>query len=123
MRVTQSVERRRTTGSAAAWLALAAIGAPHSASGSCSRGSSPTRLAALRKLAATARRVEEGDLEARAEVDGGDEQREVTIAFNDMTERIGTVLAAPTRVRLERLAPAEDAADRAPAAARGGREG
>ncbi len=48
----------------------------------------------LRKLAATARRVEEGDLEARAEVTGATEQREVTIAFNDMTERIGTVLAA-----------------------------
>ena len=48
----------------------------------------------LRKLAATARRVEEGDLDARAEVTGAREQREVTIAFNDMTERIGTVLAA-----------------------------
>jgi signal transduction histidine kinase len=48
----------------------------------------------LRKLAATARRVEEGDLDARAEVTGATEQREVTIAFNDMTERIGTVLAA-----------------------------
>jgi signal transduction histidine kinase len=48
----------------------------------------------LRKLAKTARRVEEGDLEARAEVTGATEQREVTIAFNDMTERIGTVLAA-----------------------------
>ena len=47
-----------------------------------------------RKLAATARRVEEGDLDARAEVTGATEQREVTIAFNDMTERIGTVLAA-----------------------------
>jgi signal transduction histidine kinase len=48
----------------------------------------------LRKLAATARRVEEGDLDARADVEGATEQREVTIAFNDMTERIGTVLAA-----------------------------
>jgi two-component system, OmpR family, sensor kinase len=48
----------------------------------------------LRKLAETARRVEEGDLDARAEVTGATEQREVTIAFNDMTERIGTVLAA-----------------------------
>ena len=48
----------------------------------------------LRKLAATARRVEEGDLDARAEVTGATEQREVTIAFNDMTERFGTVLAA-----------------------------
>jgi signal transduction histidine kinase len=48
----------------------------------------------LRKLAATARRVEEGDLDARAQVTGATEQREVTIAFNDMTERFGTVLAA-----------------------------
>ena len=48
----------------------------------------------LRKLAATARRVEEGDLDARAEVTGATEQREVAIAFNDMTERLGTVLAA-----------------------------
>jgi two-component system, OmpR family, sensor kinase len=48
----------------------------------------------LRRLAETARRVEEGDFDARAEVTGATEQREVTIAFNDMTERIGTVLAA-----------------------------
>ena len=48
----------------------------------------------LRKLAATARRVEAGDLEARAEVTGATEQREVSAAFNDMTERLGTVLAA-----------------------------
>ena len=48
----------------------------------------------LRKLAATARRVEAGDLEARAEVTGATEQREVSAAFNDMAERLGTVLAA-----------------------------
>jgi signal transduction histidine kinase len=48
----------------------------------------------LRKLARTARRVEEGDLEARAELTGPSEQREVAIAFNDMTERLGVVLAA-----------------------------
>jgi signal transduction histidine kinase len=48
----------------------------------------------LRRLAATARRVEEGDLEARAQVEGPSEQREVAIAFNDMTERLGVVLAA-----------------------------
>jgi signal transduction histidine kinase len=48
----------------------------------------------LRKLAATARRVEAGDLEARAEVSGAKEQREVSAAFNDMAERLGTVLAA-----------------------------
>jgi signal transduction histidine kinase len=48
----------------------------------------------LRKLARTARRVEEGDLEARAEVEGPAEQREVAQAFNDMTERLSVVLAA-----------------------------
>ncbi|MEP6909900.1 MAG: ATP-binding protein [Actinomycetota bacterium] len=48
----------------------------------------------MRKLARTARRVEEGDLEARAEVAGPSEQREVAIAFNDMTDRLGVVLAA-----------------------------
>jgi signal transduction histidine kinase len=48
----------------------------------------------LRDLARTARRVEEGDLDARAELAGPEEQREVAIAFNDMTERLGRVLAA-----------------------------
>jgi signal transduction histidine kinase len=48
----------------------------------------------LRNLAATARRVETGDLEARAELAGPTEQREVSTAFNDMAERLGLVLAA-----------------------------
>jgi signal transduction histidine kinase len=48
----------------------------------------------LRNLADTARRVEAGDLEARAQVSGATEQREVASAFNDMAERLGTVLAA-----------------------------
>jgi signal transduction histidine kinase len=48
----------------------------------------------LRGLAATARRVESGDLEARAKVTGATEQREVATAFNDMAERLGLVLAA-----------------------------
>jgi signal transduction histidine kinase len=48
----------------------------------------------LRNLAATARRVEAGDLDARAEVAGATEQREVSAAFNDMAGRLGTVLAA-----------------------------
>jgi signal transduction histidine kinase len=48
----------------------------------------------LRNLARTARRVEDGDLEARAEVTGATEQREVAHAFNDMAERLGLVLAA-----------------------------
>jgi two-component system, OmpR family, sensor kinase len=48
----------------------------------------------LRSLAGTARRVERGDLDARAEVTGPTEQREVAAAFNDMTERLGAVLSA-----------------------------
>jgi signal transduction histidine kinase len=48
----------------------------------------------LRNLAATARRVEAGDLDARAEVAGPKEQQEVSNAFNDMAERLGLVLAA-----------------------------
>ena len=42
----------------------------------------------LRALARTARRVEDGELDARAEITGASEQREVAIAFNDMTERL-----------------------------------
>jgi signal transduction histidine kinase len=48
----------------------------------------------LRNLAATARRFEAGDLEARAELAGAAEQKEVAAAFNDMAERLGVVLAA-----------------------------
>ena len=48
----------------------------------------------LRNLATTARRLEAGDLDARAEPAGAAEQREVATAFNDMAERVGTVLAA-----------------------------
>jgi signal transduction histidine kinase len=48
----------------------------------------------LRNLAATARRLEAGDLEARAEVVGAAEQKEVSAAFNDMAERLSVVLAA-----------------------------
>jgi signal transduction histidine kinase len=48
----------------------------------------------LQRLATTARRVEAGDLEARAEPEGSAEHREVAHAFNDMTERLGQVLEA-----------------------------
>jgi signal transduction histidine kinase len=48
----------------------------------------------LQRLAAAARRVEAGDLEARAEPEGSTEHREVAHAFNDMTERLGQVLDA-----------------------------
>jgi signal transduction histidine kinase len=48
----------------------------------------------LRGLTAAARRVEAGDLEARAEEGGAREHREVAHAFNDMTERLGQSMAA-----------------------------
>jgi signal transduction histidine kinase len=48
----------------------------------------------LRNLATTARRLEAGQLQARAEVSGAKEQREVAAAFNDMAERLALVLAA-----------------------------
>jgi two-component system, OmpR family, sensor kinase len=48
----------------------------------------------LQRLAATARRVEAGDLQARATPEGSTEHREVAHAFNDMTERLGKVLEA-----------------------------
>ena len=77
-------------------LALIAIGAFALVLGlGARRGSSPARSRGrCGTSAATARRVEAGDLEARAEVTGATEQREVSAAFNDMTERLGTVLAA-----------------------------
>jgi two-component system, OmpR family, sensor kinase len=48
----------------------------------------------LRSLAAAARRVEAGDLDAKAEPGGAREQREVAEAFNDMTDRLARVLEA-----------------------------
>ncbi len=48
----------------------------------------------LRRLAATARRVAGGDLDARARVEGSSEQREVASAFNDMTARLARALRA-----------------------------
>jgi signal transduction histidine kinase len=48
----------------------------------------------LQRLASAARRVEAGDLGARAEPEGSTEHREVAHAFNDMTERLGQVLEA-----------------------------
>jgi signal transduction histidine kinase len=46
----------------------------------------------LRGLARTARRVDEGDLDARAKVEGSAEQQEVATAFNEMTERMAFTL-------------------------------
>jgi signal transduction histidine kinase len=46
----------------------------------------------LRGLAATARRVAGGDLDARAREEGSSEQREVAAAFNDMTGQLARAL-------------------------------
>jgi signal transduction histidine kinase len=46
----------------------------------------------LRRLAGTARDVADGDLDARARVEGSSEQREVASAFNDMTGRLARAL-------------------------------
>ena len=48
----------------------------------------------LRGLAAAARRVSGGDLDARAQVEGSAEQREVAAAFNEMTARLSHSLRA-----------------------------
>src|SRR5215510_3845808 len=48
----------------------------------------------LRALAQAARRVEAGELDARAQPEGALEQREVAEAFNDMTARLERVLEA-----------------------------
>lgn len=48
----------------------------------------------LRGLTATARRVQAGELDARAEESGAREHREVAHAFNDMTARLGQSLVA-----------------------------
>jgi two-component system, OmpR family, sensor kinase len=48
----------------------------------------------LRALAGTARRVEDGELDARADVIGAREHQEVAIAFNEMTDRLGQALEA-----------------------------
>jgi signal transduction histidine kinase len=46
----------------------------------------------LRRLAGAARNVADGDLDARAELEGSSEQREVASAFNDMTGRLARAL-------------------------------
>jgi two-component system, OmpR family, sensor kinase len=48
----------------------------------------------LRELASAARRVAGGNLDARAEVEGSTEQKEVAWAFNEMTGRLSATLRA-----------------------------
>jgi signal transduction histidine kinase len=94
VRVTQSVEAVKSRVRRSV-LALVAIGASALAIGLVLAWFLADSLSRpLRKLAQTARRVEEGDLEARAEISGPSETKEVAVAFNDMTERLGVVLAA-----------------------------
>ena len=63
-------------GIAAAWLLAGSLARP------------------LRRLAATARRIAGGDLASRAPVEGPREQRELAVAFNEMTRRLASVLEA-----------------------------
>jgi two-component system, OmpR family, sensor kinase len=94
VRITQSVEpidervRRDVLGLAAVGLAALAFGLLFAwvLANILSRP--------LRSLAAAARRVEAGDLDARAQPGGASEQREVAEAFNDMTHRLSRVLEA-----------------------------
>ena len=94
VRITQSVDaidervRRDVLGLAAVGLAALAFGLLFA------WVLASTLSRPLRGLAAAARRVEAGDLEARAEPGGASEQREVAEAFNDMTDRLERVLAA-----------------------------
>jgi signal transduction histidine kinase len=94
VRITQSVDaidervRRDVLGLAAVGLAALAFGLLFA------WVLASTLSRPLRALAGAARRVEAGDLEARAEPGGAREQREVAEAFNDMTDRLGRVLAA-----------------------------
>ena len=46
----------------------------------------------LRRLEAVARRVAQGDIRARAPVQGSREQRSLSISFNEMTDRIANLL-------------------------------
>ena len=48
----------------------------------------------LRRLEAVARRVAQGDLRARAKVEGSLEQRSLSSSFNEMTDRIARLLSA-----------------------------
>ena len=94
VRITQSVDaidervRRDVLGLAAVGLAALAFGLLFA------WVLASTLSRPLRGLAGAARRVEAGDLDARAEPGGAREQREVAEAFNDMTDRLGRVLAA-----------------------------
>src|SRR5690606_1454451 len=46
------------------------------------------------RLDAAARRVADGDLSVRAEIEGSAQQRSLARTFNEMTERLGRLLAS-----------------------------
>lgn len=51
----------------------------------------------LRRFEETARAVAEGDLEARAPIEGSDEQRSLALTFNEMTDRLSKSLRTQSR--------------------------
>lgn len=97
VRVTQSIEaqsramNRAMVGLALIGLAVLAVG--------LAVGAYIARQIArpLRSFEAAARAVEEGDLSARAPVEGSLEQQSLAEAFNDMTERVSEMLASQER--------------------------
>lgn len=94
VRITQSVKavQRETRSDALALVGLAGIGLLLGLVVAWLLARSLARP--LDALAGTARRIGEGDLEARAAEEGSREQREVAREFNDMTDRLARVLGA-----------------------------
>ncbi|HWK16464.1 MAG TPA: ATP-binding protein [Solirubrobacteraceae bacterium] len=94
VRITQSVSAvndavRR------ALLGLAGVGAVVLALGLAAGALIAAQVARpMRRLERVARRVADGDLEARAEVEGSSEQRSLAASFNDMTARIARLIHA-----------------------------
>ena len=74
----------------------------------------------LQRLAATARRVEAGDLGARAEPEGSTGEPRGRARLQRHDRAAGAGARRPAGVRRERVAPAADAAHRSAAPARGG---
>ncbi|HET8980817.1 MAG TPA: ATP-binding protein [Solirubrobacteraceae bacterium] len=94
VRVTQSVDAV-TAAVRRIELALAATGLVVLALGLAAGQFLAAQIARpLRRLEAAARRVAEGDLAARAPVEGSREQRSLSRSFNEMTGRIASLLAA-----------------------------
>ena len=94
VRITQSVDavnratRRATLGLVAIGLLVLVLGL---AAGALIAGQV---AGPVRRLDAAARRIAEGDLSARAKVEGSAEQQRLARTFNDMTERLERLLAS-----------------------------